>query len=96
MAPDKLGFTDEAVMELLGAMFGHYCVVKLNMRWIKLSDANGSTLATEGVDREFRGFPFHTISKRIADSEYGFFAPVFALLADHSTKGSWRDGEIRR
>jgi hypothetical protein len=23
-----------------GAMFGHYCTVQLNMRWIKLSDAD--------------------------------------------------------
>jgi hypothetical protein len=90
LAPDKLGFSDEAAMELLGAMFGHYCVVQLNMRWIKLSDVDGTTLAIEGVEREFRGFPFQTISKRIADSEYGFFVPVFALLQDNSTKANWR------
>jgi len=90
LAIDKLGFTDEAVIELLGAMFGHYCVVQLNMRWIKLSDADGTTLAVEGVNREFRGFPFQTISKRITDSECGFFVPVFALMADSATKGNWR------
>jgi len=90
LAPDKQGFTDEAVMELLGAMFGHYCVVNLNMRWIKLSDADGTTLAVEGVDREFRGFPFQTISKRIADSEYGFFVPVFALMARNSDEADVR------
>jgi hypothetical protein len=86
----QLGFTDEAVIELLGAMFGHYCVGRLNMRWVKLSDADGSTLAIEGVDLEFRGFPFQTISKRIADSEYGFFVPVFALMAGSAAKGRWR------
>jgi hypothetical protein len=84
LAPDKQGFTAAAVMELLGAMFGHYCIVHLNMRWIKLCDADGTTLAVEGVDRQFRGFPFQTISKRIADSEYGFFVPVFALMASNS------------
>ena len=90
LAPEKQGFTDEAVMELLGAMFGHYCVVNLNMRWIKLSDADGTTLAVEGVDREFRGSPFQTISKRIADSEYGFFVPVFALMASNSDEADVR------
>ncbi len=90
LATDKLGFTNEAVMELLGAMFGHYCTVQLNMRWIKLSDADGTTLAVEGVDREFRGFPFQTISKRIADSEYGFFVPVFALMASNSDEARSR------
>jgi hypothetical protein len=90
LAHDKLEFTNEAVMELLGAMFGHYCTVQLNMPWIKLSDANGTTLAIEGVDREFRGFPFQTITKRIADSEYGFFVPVFALLAGNSEEARSR------
>jgi hypothetical protein len=92
LATDKRGFTDEAVMELLGAMFGHYCTVQLNMRWIKISDADGTTLAVEGVNREFRGFPFQTISKRIADSEHGFFVPVFALIAKNSTEARLRVG----
>ena len=90
LAADKQGFTDEAVMELLGAMFGHYCIVHLNMRWIKLSDADGTTLAVEGVDCEFRGFPFQTISKRITDSEYGFFVTVFALMASNSDEARLR------
>jgi hypothetical protein len=90
LASDKLGYTDNAVMEILGAMFGHYCTVNLNMRWIKLTDADGSTLAVDGIDREFRGFPFQTISKRIEDREYGFFTPVFALLAANSEKASLR------
>jgi len=90
LATDKLGYTDNAVIELLGAMFGHYCTLKLNMRWIKLADADGSTLAVEGIDREFRGFPFQTITKRIAESEYGFFKPVFAVLSDNSTKARLR------
>jgi hypothetical protein len=90
LAHDRLGFTDEAVMELLGAMFGHYCTIQLNMRWIKLSDANGTTLAIEGVEREFRGFPFQTITKRIADSEYGFFVPVFAFLKKNSEEARSR------
>jgi hypothetical protein len=90
LAPEKLGFSNDAVMELLGAMFGHYCVVQLNMRWIKLSDADGVTLAVEGVEREFRGFPFQTITKRIADSEYGFFVPVFAFIAQNAAEARLR------
>jgi hypothetical protein len=60
------------------------------MRWIKLSDTDGTTLAVDGVDREFRGFPFHTVSKRIADSEHGFFAPVFALMASNANEATVR------
>jgi len=93
-APDKRGFSDEAVIELLGAMFGHHCIVNLNMTWIKLSDADGTTLAVEGVNRKFRGFPFQTISKRIAESEFGFFVPVFALMASNSAEADVRHKDV--
>jgi hypothetical protein len=87
---DKYTYTDEYVVEVLGAMFGDYCATRLNMRWIKLTDRDGSTLAIEGITKEFRGFPYQTISKRIRDSEYGFFLPVFNMLQHNSVKASHR------
>jgi hypothetical protein len=83
-AADKLGYSDEFIVEVLGAMFGEYCAAHLNMRWIKLEDPDGTTVAIEGIDREFRGFPYQTISKRIKDSEHGFFRPVFVFLKHQS------------
>lgn len=94
-APDRRGYTDEAVIELLGAMFGHYCNSQLNMRWIKLTDQDGTTLAVDGVLKEFRGFPYQTISKRIADWEHGFFRPVFSLLKRSEEEASQR-GRVTR
>jgi hypothetical protein len=92
LAPDKLGYSDEAVMELLGAMFGHYCATQLNMRWIRLTDGDGTTLAIDGVEREFRAFPYQVISKRIADREFGFFRPVFILVKKNSMEARSRAG----
>lgn len=89
-APDRRGYTDDAVIELLGAMFGNCCNSQLNMRWIKLTDQDGTTLAVDGVLKEFRGFPYQTISKRIVDSEHGFFRPVFSLLKSNETVASER------
>lgn len=91
-ASDRRGYTDQAVIELLGAMFGQYCNSQLNMRWIKLTDQDGSTLAVEGIVKQFRGFPYQTISKRIADSEHGFFRPVFSLLKRNEAEASERRG----
>jgi hypothetical protein len=91
-ASDRRGYTDQAVIELLGAMFGQYCNSQLNMRWIKLTDQDGSTLALDGVFKQFRGFPYQTISKRIADSEHGFFSPVFSLLKHNEKQASERRG----
>ena len=93
-ASDRRGYSDEAVIELLGAMFGHYCNSQLNMRWIKLTDQDGTTLAVEGVLKGFRGFPYQTISKRIPDSEYGFFKPVFALLKSNEAEASERSSVL--
>jgi hypothetical protein len=93
-AADRRGYTDEAVIELLGAMFGEHCNSQLNMRWIKLTDDYGQTLAVDGTLREFRGFPYQTIAKRIADSEHGFFRPVFALLKRNEKEASARSGGL--
>ncbi len=49
-APDKLGYTDEAVVEILGAGFGQYCARRLNMRWIRLIDRHGTDLGLQGVE----------------------------------------------
>ena len=73
-------------------MFGEYCVRHLDMRWIKLADQDGTTLAIEGVEKSFRGFPFQSITKRINDSECGFFRPLFSLLRQHSIDAPSRSG----
>lgn len=93
-APDKRGYTNEAVTELLGAMFGHHCTVQLNMRWITVTDAQGTSLAVEGVEREFRGYPYHTVAKRITDRECGFFVPVYALLARNAGEARVRSAAL--
>jgi hypothetical protein len=79
-ADDRFGYTNEAVTEILGAAFGQYCADRLNMRWVRFIDKDGEVLGLQGIERDFRGFPYHSISKRITDSEYGFFVPVFVSL----------------
>jgi hypothetical protein len=90
LASDKLGYSDDEVVELLGAMFGHYCVNQLNMRWIRITDSDGTTLAVDGVERTFRAFPYQVVSKRIPDGEFGFFRPVFILVKQHSQEAPLR------
>lgn len=87
---DKLGYSDEAVVEILGAAFGEYCRRQLNMRWIRHTDQHGTALGVDGVEREFRGFPYHSVAKRIADREEGFFLPVFIALKKNSQEASLR------
>jgi len=79
-ASDRQGFSDGFVEEVLGAMFGDICNRRLNMQWALLEDADGVSLIVEGVESEFRCFPFAMIRKRIDDSEAGFFRAVFTVL----------------
>jgi len=83
---DDRGYSAEAVVELLGAAFGQLCVEKLYMRWVTIEDAHGTVIALQGREMDFRGFPYHSIEKRIADRETGFFRAVFVALQDAAGK----------
>ena len=91
-AQDRRGFQDEDVVEILGASFGNYCNETLGMKWIKVSDQYGASLAIDGNDYEFRGFPYDSIRKRIADSEHTFFRGIYVTLA-HQKQNSRRRGD---
>jgi hypothetical protein len=88
-ASDRKGYTDEAVIEILGAAFGAFCAQSLDMRWIRLTDDYGTAIAIQGRSKDFRGFPYQAISKRIPSREYGFFKPIYISLQDASRR-DWK------
>jgi uncharacterized protein DUF3806 len=88
-ASDKKGYTNEAVVEIVGAAFGKFCSETLGMRWIRLTDADGTSIAIQGTRKDFRGFPYHAISKRIPSGEYGFFKPIYISLQDAADR-EWK------
>jgi hypothetical protein len=85
-ANEKQGYTNEAVIAIVGAAYGRFCVETLGMRWIRLTDADGTDIAIQGSTKDFRGFPFHAISKRIPVREHGFFKPIYISLQDASRR----------
>ncbi|WP_157994267.1 DUF3806 domain-containing protein [Peristeroidobacter agariperforans] len=88
-ATDKKGYSDEAVIEIAGAAFGAFCAQSLDMRWIRLTDNYGTALALQGRSKDFRGFPYQAISKRIPSREYGFFKPIYISLQD-AARRDWK------
>jgi Domain of unknown function (DUF3806) len=88
-ASEKQGYTNEAVIQIVGAAYGRFCVETLGMRWIRLTDADGTAVAIQGITKDFRGFPFHVISKRIPVREHGFFKPIYISLQDASRR-EWK------
>lgn len=83
-ATEKHGYSKDAVVAIAGAAFGKYCAEKLDMRWILLTDEYGASIAIQGRSKDFRGFPYDAISKRIPVSEFGFFKPIYITLQDAS------------
>jgi hypothetical protein len=76
--------SDEEIVQILGAAFGDHCTLALNMKWVIVTDPDGSAVAIQGITKDFRGYPFHSIWKRIRANEQDFFVPVFASLQKQS------------
>ena len=76
-------------MKIVGAAFGKFCAEALNMRWIRLTDADGTAIAIQGRTKDFRCFPFHAIAKRVPLGEYGFFKPIYISLQDAAER-DWK------
>jgi hypothetical protein len=83
-SPERNVTTDEEIVQILGAAFGKHCVTTLDMKWVVVTDSDGSAAAIQGVAKDFRGFPFHSIRKRIRDNEEDFFVPIFSGLRKQS------------
>ena len=88
-APQKKGYSDDAVVEILGAAFGQFCAETIDMRWVRLTDDYGVAIALQGRAKDFRGFPYQTIAKRIPSRESGFFKPIYISLQDASRR-DWK------
>jgi hypothetical protein len=83
-SPERSATSDEEIVQILGAAFGRHCTSALDMRWVVVTDSDGSAAAIQGVAKDFRGFPFHSIWKRIRDNEQDFFVPIFLSLQRQS------------
>lgn len=79
---EKRGYSDEAVINILGAAFGKFCADSIDMRWIRIEDADGTAIAIQNREQNFRCFPFHAIAKRIRAGEYGFLKSIYISLQD--------------
>jgi len=77
---NKKYYSKQTVIAITGAAFGTYLIKHLGMRWLWLTDADGSAWAVRDANDSVTGFPHHTVAKRIDDSESGFFLPVFRYL----------------
>jgi len=90
-APDRLGYSEDDAVEILGTSFGNHCNATLDMNWVNVSDQFGVSVAVEGREYEFGAYPFDSIRKRVADSEFNFFRSVYVILADQKHRSRKRE-----
>jgi len=79
-AENRKYYSKQTVIAITGAAFGTYLVKHLGMRWLWLTDGDGSAWAVRDANDTVTSFPHHTVAKRIDDSESGFFLSVFRYL----------------
>ncbi len=82
---DKQNCPPDAVVQIVGAAFGEHCIRTLGMRWVTLTDADGTDVAIEGPGNgqryeTLRSFPFAAVGKRIDAGETGFLVAMYRVL----------------
>lgn len=90
---DKRGYGADVVVQIAGAAFGQFCVENLDMRWVKIVDNLGTSLGVQGIEKDFRAYPFSVVQKRIIDSEFGFFKPVYISI-EAASRGDWERTKV--
>ena len=79
---DKKYYSKQTVIAITGAAFGSYLITHIGMRWLWITDSDGSAWAVRDIGNTVTGFPHHTVAKRIDASEFGFFRPVYLYFRE--------------
>lgn len=88
---ENSAYTDQQVMEILGAYLGEKLNRELRMEWVVVTDEYGTDYAVRGIDFEIMAFPFSSVWKRIEDGQHDFLYGVY-----HAVKNQLSDGEVKR
>lgn len=84
-------YSEERVVELLGAYLGSRLVADVNMEWVVVNDQYGRDFAVRAKNYEALSFPFAVVAKRIQKNEYDFMVGVYEAL-----RYSIKNGEVKR
>lgn len=73
----KRSYTDQQVIEILGAYLGSQLITDLQMEWVVVTDQYGTDYAVRAKKVEAMSFPFSSVSKRIESKQYDFMVGVY-------------------
>lgn len=73
-------YTEQQVIEMLGAYLGNQLIADLNMEWVVVTDQYGTDFAVRAKKMEVMSFPFSSVSKRIESNQYDFMVGVYEAV----------------
>jgi len=80
-------FSEDAVIDGLGAHLGNKLVADFDMEWVEVSDEYGVDLAVRAKKYEVISFPFSSVAKRIKNNEFNFMEGVYYAVKDAIASG---------
>lgn len=86
----KRQFTEQQVVEMLGAYLGNKLIVDFQMEWVVVKDEYGTDFAVRSKMYEVMSFPFSSVAKRIENEQYDFMFGVY-----HTVRSSIESGDYK-
>jgi len=83
-----LQFTDQDVVDMLGAWLGHCLAGEFDMEWVSVTDQFGMDLAVRSRSDEILSFPFASVAKRIENKQPDFMVGVRYALQHVISRGA--------
>lgn len=83
-------FDSDAIIWIIGSVFGQACCDGLQMEWTLVTDEFGTDYGVRHKDIELQAFPFSTVGKRVEDRSTGFLMDIFYFLAERIESSDYR------
>lgn len=87
---EKRRYTEQQVIEVLGAYLGSQLITDFQMEWVTVTDQYGTDYAVRGKKFEVMSFPFSSVLKRIESNQYDFMAGVYYAIKQAIASGEYR------
>ena len=83
----------EEVIDIIGALFGHTLVEKLNFEWKLITDQYGTDLTV--IDKKYfvNAFPFSSVQKSVTENRPNSLNEIFRLIKEQLLEAE-KSGEV--
>jgi hypothetical protein len=83
-------YSDQQVIEILGAYLGNQLIADFQMEWVVVTDQYGTDYAVRAKKYEVMSFPFSSVSKRIESNQYDFMVGVYETVKHTIASGDYK------